>query len=68
MDKQIKFKTNVKCGACVAAITPAMDNLKAKQWEVDLTSPDRILTVQGEIKPEEIKAALDRSGYKGESI
>lgn len=68
MDKQIKLKTNVKCGACVTAITPAMDNLKAAHWEVDLTSPDRILTVQGEIELEEIKAALEQSGYKGESI
>lgn len=68
MDKQVKLKTNVKCGACVAAITPAMDNLKPKHWEVDLTSPDRILTVQGDIEIEEIKAALDQSGYKGESI
>ncbi|GAB3008235.1 cation transporter [uncultured Cyclobacterium sp.] len=68
MDKQVKLKTNVKCGACVAAITPAMDNLKVKHWEVDLTSPDRILTVEGETEVEEIKAALDQSGYKGESI
>jgi copper chaperone CopZ len=65
---KIKLKTNVKCGACVATITPAMDKLKAEHWEVDLKSADRILTVQGEADVAEIMAALEQSGYKGESI
>ena len=65
---EIKLKTNVKCGACVAAITPAMDKLKAEHWEVDLKSADRILTVEGATDEAEIIAALEQSGYKGESI
>ncbi|EPR67221.1 MULTISPECIES: heavy-metal-associated domain-containing protein [Bacteroidota] len=68
MAQQIKLKTNVKCGACVTAITPAMNALNASHWEVDLKSPDRILTVEGETAAAEIMAALEKSGYKGESI
>ncbi|AKP50709.1 heavy-metal-associated domain-containing protein [Cyclobacterium amurskyense] len=68
MAKQIKLKTNVKCGACVTAISPAMNGLAASHWEVDLQSPDRILTVEGDVNETEIKAALEKSGYKGESI
>jgi copper chaperone CopZ len=65
---EIKLKTNVKCGACVANITPAMEKLNAEYWEVDLTSADRILTVEGKTDKAEIIAALEQSGYKGESI
>ena len=64
----IKLKTNVKCGACVAAITPEMDALKAAKWSVDLSSPDRILQVEGEVTEENVKTALSRAGYTGESI
>lgn len=66
--KKIQLKTNVKCGACVAAITPEMDKVAAGSWQVDLTHPDRILTVEGEINEEVIVKALETSGYKGESI
>jgi len=68
MGNSIKLKTNVKCAACVATIKPAMDSLPAEHWEVDLKSPDRILTVQGNVDTEAIKMALEKSGYKGESI
>lgn len=64
----VKLKTNVKCGACVAAITREMDALQASNWSVDLSHPDRILQVEGEVPEEDVKAALMRAGYKGESI
>lgn len=64
----IKLKTNIKCGACVAAITPEMDALQAAKWSVDLSHPDRILHVEGEATEENVKAALQRAGYNGESI
>lgn len=66
--KKIQFKTNVKCGACVAAITPEMDKVAENAWKVDLTHPDRILTVEGKIDAEVIQKALENAGYKGESI
>lgn len=66
--KTIQLKTNVKCGACVAAITPEMDKVAEGLWKVDLTHPDRILTVEGEVQEENIIQALEASGYKGESI
>nr|MBI1231459.1 heavy metal transport/detoxification protein [Cytophagales bacterium] len=64
----IKLKTNVKCGACVAAITPEMDALNASKWTVDLSHPDRILKVEGPVTEEAVKEALQKAGYKGESI
>jgi copper chaperone len=64
----IKLKTNVKCGACVAAITPEMNALQATNWSVDLSHPDRTLQVEGDVTEEKVKEALQRTGYKGESL
>ncbi|EKB50083.1 heavy-metal-associated domain-containing protein [Cecembia lonarensis] len=66
--KKIQFKTNVKCGACVAAITLEMDKVVPNAWKVDLSHPERILTVEGDVEEETIQLALEKAGYKGESI
>lgn len=66
--KKHTFKTNVKCGACVAAITPEMDKLNADKWTVDLVSPERTLTVEGDVEANEILEALKKSGYQAEAI
>lgn len=61
----LKFKTNVNCKHCIAKITPFLEELKAiSKWDVDTESPDKILTVQGEvITADEIQNALKRAGY-----
>lgn len=63
-----KFKTNVKCGACLATITPEMEKIAAGSWQVDLTHPDRILTVESEKNAADIIKALESAGYKGELL
>ncbi|WP_186755832.1 heavy-metal-associated domain-containing protein [Echinicola salinicaeni] len=64
----IKLKTNIKCSACVATVSPKLDALPKTEWKVDLSHPDRILTADGEANEKEIKAALEAAGYHGESI
>lgn len=64
----ITLKTNIKCSACVATVTPELEKLAGKNWSVDLSDPDRILKVGGEVTEEQVKSALERAGYKGESI
>lgn len=61
----IKFKTNVKCGGCIEKITPGLNNLNGiNKWSVDTTTPDKILTIQGEnLKNSEIMATLEKVGY-----
>jgi copper chaperone CopZ len=64
----MEFKTNVKCGACEAAIKPEMDKVAEGKWKVDLTHPDRILTVTDDVSKEIIIKALEKAGYKGELV
>lgn len=66
----IQFKTNLKCDGCVAKVTPAMNEaVGADNWKVDLTNPDRILTVNGAEKDDKaVIAALEKNGYKATAL
>jgi copper chaperone len=63
--KTYKFKTTIKCGGCIATITPIMDrDVRIKSWDVDTLHPDNILSVTAEdISSDEIVAALNEAGY-----
>jgi len=70
MEKTLKFKTNIKCMGCVAKATPELDEVVgAQQWEVDITSPDKVLTVRAAtLEPEDIAVALSRAGFTATPI
>jgi copper chaperone len=66
----LKFKTNIKCGGCIATLTPFLDKVNGIQkWEVDTTIPEKILTVTGDFKStESIENAIKEAGYSIEKI
>ena len=64
-----KFKTNIKCSACVEKVTPYLNELTgAEKWNVDLASPQRILTIQGETPESAVKESLKKAGYTAEEV
>jgi len=64
-----KFKTNIKCAACVATVTPFLNESAGEgKWQVDLTSPERTLTVETGTTEDKIKDALAKAGYKAEKL
>jgi len=66
---ETKFKTNIKCAACIEKVTPELnDTVGQENWSVDLGSPDRILSVKGEVDQEQLKSALTKVGYKAEPV
>ena len=67
----LKFKTNIKCGGCIAAVTPALDSLKEiGKWNVDTASPDKILTIETTLPlaAEKVSDALKGKGYQAVKI
>ena len=67
----LKFKTNIKCGGCIAAVTPHLNSLSdVEKWEVDTQNPDKVLTIQGKdgLSVESIVDTLERAGYKAEKL
>lgn len=61
-----RFKTNLNCGSCVAAVKPHLDNDPAiHHWSVDTANPNKILTVEGEsITTERITSHVTAAGFK----
>lgn len=66
----LKFKTNIKCMGCVAKVTPELDKQSfIENWNVDVTSPDKILTVEASTdKENEIIKSVKQAGFKIEKI
>jgi copper chaperone len=69
MDK-IQFKTNIKCGGCIAQVNPHLNALEGvSSWEVNIQNPDKILTVITEgAKADSIKQAVTQAGFKAEKL
>ena len=65
-----KFKTNVKCGGCIATVTPHLNQVKGIiSWNVDTTDPLKIMTVETEgISADEITSVMKTAGYQAELI
>jgi copper chaperone len=69
-DQNYKFKTNIKCGGCIATVTPHLNALDGvENWKVDLESPDRVLTVESNGATEsQIMNSVTTAGYKIEKM
>ncbi|WP_316836917.1 heavy-metal-associated domain-containing protein [Pedobacter nutrimenti] len=65
----LKFKTNIKCGGCIATVTPFLNDLETVQsWKVDVDNADKVLTVEGSASAPEVIGVLNKAGYKAEKI
>ena len=64
--KILRFKTSLKCGGCVSAITPGLESLNViENWSVDLESPDKILEVEAfEDISDKVIASVVKAGYQ----
>lgn len=61
----LRFKTSLKCGGCVKAITPGLESLNIiEKWTVDLESPDKVLEVEApEDISEKVMDSVKKAGY-----
>lgn len=68
--KVYKFKTNINCGGCVAAVTPKLNNAQGiHSWKVDTANPDKILTVEtDELTQDQVTDIVKEAGYKAEKL
>lgn len=67
----MRFKTNAKCGGCSTAIITSLSTLApASDWQMDLASPDKILTYTGaaKLKSEDIISIVRGAGFQIEEI
>lgn len=67
----LKFKTNIKCSGCVAAVTPILNQVpEISKWEVDTNAPEKVLTIEskGELPTQQVIESLKKAGYSAEKI
>jgi copper chaperone CopZ len=64
----LKFKTNINCTGCLSNVTPVLDQEKdIENWEVDLNSEDRVLTVKSNgLSKAAIIQKINKAGYVAE--
>jgi len=66
-----KFKTNIKCGNCIATVTPFLNGISDIQdWSVDTKNPDKTLTVTAtdDLDTTQVISELNKAGYQAETI
>jgi copper chaperone CopZ len=61
-----KYRTNLNCGSCVAAVKPHLDNDPTiRRWSVDTADPNKVLTVEGEdVAREQVERDVASAGFK----
>ena len=64
------FSTSIMCNGCIAKIKPVLDEAQGiASWEVNLSSPQRILTVVSNgITQEELLSLVRGAGFTIEAI
>jgi copper chaperone len=64
--KTLQFKTNINCGGCIKAVTPALNQeAGAGNWQVDTANPNKILTITSDqLTAEQVVEAVEKAGFK----
>jgi copper chaperone len=68
--KTIELKTNIMCAACIAKVTPTLNETAGEaNWKVDIQNPKKILTITtNQLSDEEVIKAVAKAGYKAEKL
>ncbi len=61
-----KYKTNLNCGSCVAAVKPHLDSDPSiSRWSVDTDDPNKVLSVEGEnVSTQTVERHVSEAGFK----
>ena len=60
-----QFRTNLRCDGCIGSVKPYLDREPGvDRWEVDIASPNKTLTVDGDVHTEAVKEAVARGGFQ----
>ncbi len=68
--KAIALKTNIMCGACLAKVSPALnESLGVGNWQVLIQHPKKVLTVSSDaLSGEEVIKVVEKAGFKAEKL
>src|SRR3954462_740516 len=66
----LRFRTDLNCGSCVAAVTPLLDGEGTiERWSVDTDSPEKTLTVEGDgISRHRVEGLVAQAGFRAVEV
>lgn len=66
--KTLQFTTNIKCGGCVAAVKPLLDNdARIRHWSVATQEPQKTLIIETEeLTAADIQALIGKAGFSAQ--
>jgi copper chaperone len=62
----MQFKTNIKCGGCIAKVTPSLNEIAGVEgWKVDTENPQKILTISADkgLTSAVVIKAVEQAGF-----
>ncbi len=63
------FKTNIKCSGCIEKVTPYLNQTVGEgHWSVDVTDPNKKLTVETPVDGAVVIQAVTEAGYRAEQL
>lgn len=61
----LRLQTDLRCGACVESVRPLLDAAPTvRRWDADTDSPDKVVTVEGDLAAADVDALLRQKGYR----
>ncbi|MDN4166189.1 heavy metal transport/detoxification protein [Cytophagales bacterium LB-30] len=64
-----QFITDIKCSGCLGKVTPHLNEaLGENNWEVDLNTPAKTLSIKVEATAETVKKSVQKAGFKAEKL
>ena len=64
-----RFKTTINCANCLRAVTPSLNAEPAiTAWQVDTTTPDKVLTVETSLPAAQVAALVEEAGFKAQPL
>ena len=61
----LRYRTNIHCGSCVQRLARVLEGIPGiHHWNADQTSPDRWVTIHGDINDRQARAAIEQAGLK----
>lgn len=68
--QELKFKTNLNCGNCVAKVKPGIEKINGiENWSVDTENSDKILLVKSSgATAQQVIDAVESIGFDIEQI